>query len=101
MFVDTSQADKTNILQNSTSFCLRIERLFYGTGRGLLMPDGRHRADIKIGSKVRIVEKKNQPSGKLTDSLVQQIVTLSPDHRQGIKVKLTSRLVGHIQEIIC
>lgn len=64
------------------------------------MPDGRRRAEIKIGSKVRIVEKKNQPSGKLTDGIVQQILTSSPNHPHGIKVRLVSGLVGRVQEVI-
>lgn len=64
------------------------------------MPDGRKRSDIKIGGKVRVVEKKNQPSGKLTDGVVKRILTSSPSHPHGIKVELENGLVGRVKEIV-
>lgn len=64
------------------------------------MPDGRKRSDIKIGSKVRVVEKKNQPSGKLTEGVVKRILTSSPTHPHGIKVQLENGLVGRVKEIV-
>jgi uncharacterized repeat protein (TIGR03833 family) len=84
----------------SSSLCLSVERLFYGLNRASSVADGRRRADIKIGSKVRIVEKKNQSTSKLTDGIVQSILTSSPSHPHGIKVRLASGLVGRVQEII-
>ena len=64
------------------------------------MPDGRNRNDVRIGSKVRVVEKRNQPTGKLTDGIVRRILTSSPTHPHGIKVQLESGIVGRIKEII-
>lgn len=64
------------------------------------MPDGRNRNDVKIGSKVRVVEKRNQPTGRMTDGIVHRILTSSPTHPHGIKVQLESGIVGRIKEII-
>lgn len=64
------------------------------------MADGRNRNDVKIGSKVRVVEKKNQPTDKLTDGIVRRILTSSPTHPHGIKVQLENGIVGRIKEII-
>lgn len=62
--------------------------------------DGRKRADVKIGSRVKIVEKKNQPTDKLTEGVVRRILTSSPTHPHGIKVQLESGLVGRVKEIL-
>jgi uncharacterized repeat protein (TIGR03833 family) len=62
--------------------------------------DGRRRADVKIGSRVKIVEKKNQPTGRLTEGVVRRILTSSPTHPHGIKVQLESGLVGRVKEIL-
>jgi uncharacterized repeat protein (TIGR03833 family) len=64
------------------------------------MPDGRKRMDVKIGSKVRVVEKKNQPTGKLTEGVVKRILTSSSNHPHGIKVELENGLVGRVKEIM-
>ena len=55
--------------------------------------------NIKQGLKVRIVLKQNQKSGKLTEGIVKDILTKSPSHPHGIKVRLTSGEVGRIKEI--
>jgi uncharacterized repeat protein (TIGR03833 family) len=57
------------------------------------------RADIKIGMHVRIVQKQDQPTGKLTEGIVKEILTSSPMHPHGIKVRLQSGLVGRVKEI--
>ncbi|OPZ59802.1 MAG: hypothetical protein BWY87_00813 [Deltaproteobacteria bacterium ADurb.Bin510] len=62
--------------------------------------DGRKRADIRIGGRVKIVLKADQSSGKLTEGTVQNILTKSPNHPHGIKVRLTSGQVGRVKEII-
>ena len=62
--------------------------------------DGRNRKDIKIGSRVEIILKKNQRSGELTEGLVKRILTRSPNHPHGIKVQLTSGEVGRVKNII-
>ena len=62
--------------------------------------DGRRRADIKIESHVMIVEKQHQRTGELTEGYVAQILTKSPTHPHGIKVRLETGEVGRVQEIL-
>jgi uncharacterized repeat protein (TIGR03833 family) len=61
--------------------------------------DGTKRADIKPGAKVSIVLKKDQRSGKLTEGIVKDILTKSPKHPHGIKVRLESGAVGRVKSI--
>jgi len=61
--------------------------------------DGRRRADIRTGARVQVVQKQDQRSGKLTEGTVQQILTNSATHPHGIKVRLTSGVVGRVKEI--
>lgn len=62
--------------------------------------DGKNRADIKTGARVRVVQKQDQPSGKLTEGVVKDILTRSPNHPHGIKVRLVSGVVGRVQDIL-
>jgi len=62
--------------------------------------DGTNREDISPGLEVRIVLKKDQRSGKLTDGIVEKLLTKSPYHPHGIKVRLESGDVGRVKEII-
>ena len=62
--------------------------------------NGKKRFDIKVGLKVKIVLKQDQRSGKLTEGIVKDILTNSPTHPHGIKVRTTSGDVGRVQEII-
>jgi uncharacterized repeat protein (TIGR03833 family) len=59
-----------------------------------------NRSEIKPGMKVRVVEKQNQRTGKLTEGIVQRILTNSPTHPHGIKVMLESGIVGRVKEIV-
>jgi len=61
--------------------------------------DGKNRSDIKPGIEVAIVLKEDQRTGKLTEGIVQNILTNSQFHPHGIKVRLTSGEVGRVQEI--
>ena len=61
--------------------------------------DGKKRLNIKQGLKVKIVLKKDQKSGKLTEGVIKDILTKSPSHPYGIKVRLTSGDVGRVKEI--
>ncbi len=61
--------------------------------------DGKKRSTIKQGLNVKIVLKKDQKSGKLTEGVVQDILTNSQSHPHGIKVRLTSGDVGRVKEI--
>ena len=59
-----------------------------------------NRSEIKPGQRVSIVEKQNQPTGKLTEGAVARILTKSPSHPHGIKVMLEDGRVGRVQSII-
>ncbi len=61
---------------------------------------GRSRKNIKPGLDVKIVEKQNQRSGKLTAGLVKDILTKSANHPHGIKVRLEDGRVGRVKEIV-
>lgn len=60
---------------------------------------GNNRADIKVGMKVKIVQKKDQRSGNLTEGIISDILTKSGTHPHGIKVRLQSGIVGRVKEI--
>ncbi len=62
--------------------------------------DGRNRADIKAGTHVLVVRKQDQRSGKLTEGSVKDILTKSPNHPHGIKVRLESGVVGRVKKIV-
>jgi len=62
--------------------------------------NGTNRVDIKSGLKVLIVLKKDQRSGKLTEGIVKDLLTKSPTHPQGIKVRLESGEIGRVKKII-
>ena len=58
------------------------------------------RAEIKPGLEVAIVLKQDQRSGRLTQGVVQDILTKSPNHPHGIKVRLETGEVGRVKEIL-
>jgi len=62
--------------------------------------DGTNRNNIKVGSKVKVVQKPHQRTGELTEGIVKRILTNSPNHHHGIKVMLESGIVGRVQEVI-
>ena len=62
--------------------------------------NGTNRVEIKSGLKVLIVLKKDQRSGKLTEGVVKDILTKSPTHPHGIKVRLESGEIGRVKKII-
>jgi uncharacterized repeat protein (TIGR03833 family) len=61
--------------------------------------NGQNRENIKPGLRVSIVEKHNQATGELTQGVVADILTNSPNHPRGIKVRLETGEVGRVQEI--
>ncbi len=63
------------------------------------MVDGVKRVNIQIGRKVSIVLKQDQRSGKLTEGVIQNILTKSPTHPHGIKVRLESGSVGRVKVV--
>lgn len=62
--------------------------------------NGTNRSDIKPGIEVNIVLKQDQRSGKLTHGIVKDILTKSPKHGHGIKVRLEDGQVGRVKEIL-
>ncbi|MCX2838774.1 YwbE family protein [Salinimicrobium sp. MT39] len=57
------------------------------------------RKDISTGTRVSIVQKHDQRTGRLTEGVVQDILTKSPMHPHGIKVRLETGEVGRVQKI--
>jgi uncharacterized repeat protein (TIGR03833 family) len=62
--------------------------------------DGTNRGDIRAGSEVYIVLKKDQHSGQLTRGVVKDVLTKSAHHPHGIKVRLDDGQVGRVKQII-
>ena len=64
------------------------------------MKNGQNRSDIRAGLTVDIVLKADQRTGKLTRGTVKDILTKSPNHPHGIKVRLADGQVGRVKNII-
>ena len=64
------------------------------------MIDGKIRKNIRSGLRVAIVLKEDQRSGVLTEGIVRDILTKSPKHPHGIKVRLEDGQVGRVQKIL-
>ena len=62
--------------------------------------DGTCREKIRAGQPVLIVLKKDQRSGKLTEGIVKDILTKSPTHPHGIKVRLASGEIGRVKKVM-
>ena len=62
--------------------------------------NGTRRADIKQGTRVKVVQKQDQRSGKLTEGIVKDLLTKSATHPHGIKVRLESGIVGRVKKLI-
>ncbi len=61
---------------------------------------GNNRSDIKVGARVKVVQKQDQRSGTLTEGIVRDILTKSGLHPHGIKVRLENGIVGRVKEIL-
>ncbi len=62
--------------------------------------DGRQRSNIRPGDWVEIVQKQHQRTGELTEGEVQTLLTKSPHHPHGIKVRLTTGEVGRVKKVL-
>jgi uncharacterized repeat protein (TIGR03833 family) len=62
--------------------------------------NGQTRSQIKSGMTVLIVLKQDQRTGKLTKGIVKDVLTKSPTHPHGIKVRLTNGQIGRVKEIV-
>ncbi len=65
-----------------------------------LVLDGTRRADIRPGITVLVELNEDKRTGKLTGGRVQEVLTTSPNHPHGIKVKLENGQIGRIKQII-
>ena len=59
-----------------------------------------HRADVPRGTRVLVVQKQDQRTGRLTAGIILDILTNSSEHPRGIKVRLESGIVGRVQKIV-
>ena len=62
--------------------------------------DGRNREQIRVGARVKVVQKQDQRTGRLTEGIVRDILTKSGMHPHGIKVRLESGIVGRVKEVV-
>jgi uncharacterized repeat protein (TIGR03833 family) len=62
--------------------------------------DGQERNTIRPGMEVDIVLKKDQRSGRLTRGIVKDLLTKSPRHTHGIKVRLEDGQIGRVKNIV-
>jgi uncharacterized repeat protein (TIGR03833 family) len=62
--------------------------------------DGQHRKNIRPGLRVAVVLKKDQRTNRRTLGVVKDILTSSPTHPHGIKVRLEDGQIGRVQEIV-
>lgn len=66
----------------------------------MLNSSGQQRSSIRPGLEVDIVLKQDQRTGKTTRGIVKDILTNSPTHPHGIKVRLQDGQVGRVKAII-
>lgn len=64
------------------------------------MTEGTERKTIAPGARVLIVQKQDQRTGRLTEGVVQRLLTKSPTHPHGIKVMLEDGTVGRVKIIL-
>ena len=62
--------------------------------------DGGNRTNIRVGARVKVVQKQDQRTGRLTEGIVRDILTKSGTHPHGIKVRLDSGIIGRVKEIV-
>jgi uncharacterized repeat protein (TIGR03833 family) len=62
--------------------------------------EGTRRADVKPGIEVMVELSEDKRTGRLTGGTVKEVLTSSPNHPHGIKVRLENGLVGRIKQII-
>lgn len=58
-----------------------------------------NRGEVPPGTHVYVVQKQDQPTGKLTEGVVRDILTNSSTHPRGIKVRLESGIIGRVQRL--
>jgi len=59
-----------------------------------------NRSEVQPGTRVMVVQKQDQRTGKLTEGVVRDILTNSAMHPHGIKVRLENGIIGRVDRII-
>jgi uncharacterized repeat protein (TIGR03833 family) len=62
--------------------------------------NGSERKNVRPGRTVDIVMKQDQRTERLTRGVVKDVLTKSPYHPHGIKVRLETGEVGRVKEVI-
>ena len=62
--------------------------------------DGSERKNVRPGLTVEIVMKQDQRTERLTRVVVKDMLTKSPYHPHGIKVRLETGEVGRVKEVV-
>ena len=62
--------------------------------------EGTKKINIAPGQEVKVILKKHQASGELTEGIVKQILTKVSNHSHGIKVRLEDGQIGRVKEIM-
>jgi uncharacterized repeat protein (TIGR03833 family) len=57
------------------------------------------RREIEVGGEVKVLQKKDYVTGTITKGVVKRILTSKAVHPRGIKVLLTSGIVGRVQAL--
>ncbi len=60
----------------------------------------RQRKNVRPGTNVAIVLKQDQRTGRETIGVVKDLLTKSPTHPHGIKVRLVDGQIGRVQKIL-
>lgn len=62
--------------------------------------EGTVRSELRPGLRVAVIQKQHQRSGELTEGVIRDLLTKSPRHTRGIKVRLESGVVGRVARIL-
>ena len=62
--------------------------------------DGKYKANVRPGMNVGIVLKQDQKTGKITQGVIQDVLTKSVTHPHGIKVRLEDGQIGRVKEFL-
>jgi uncharacterized repeat protein (TIGR03833 family) len=69
-------------------------------GKRCIAMNGTERKNVMPGCHVKVVQKQHQRTGELTEGVVKDILTKSPVHPHGIKVRLDSGIIGRVHEVV-
>jgi uncharacterized repeat protein (TIGR03833 family) len=58
------------------------------------------RSELRPGLRVAVVQKHDQPTGRLTEGVIERLLTKSPSHPHGIKVRLAGGVVGRVKALL-